>query len=115
VEDFLAYEDEEGYEDYGQYGAEEGGYEGTLVDADGNKGGDKLLYEYIVRDPVSGPRSHKCTLCGKTSTDRSNLRKHVESIHFPGIYSYDCKYCHEIFTTRNFLNLHIKTHKMASM
>ena len=36
VDDGMGY-DEEGYEDYGQYGAE-GGYEGTLVDADGNKG-----------------------------------------------------------------------------
>ena len=35
--------DEEGYEDYGQYGGEEGAYEGTLVDADGNKGRG-LLY-----------------------------------------------------------------------
>ena len=34
--DEMGYE-EEGYEDYGQYGAE-AGYEGTLVDADGNKG-----------------------------------------------------------------------------
>ena len=36
VDDGMGY-DEEGYEDYGQYGAD-GGYEGTLVDADGNKG-----------------------------------------------------------------------------
>jgi len=106
VDDGLNYDDEEGYEDYGQYGAEEGGYEGTLVDADGNKG-DKQLYEYIVRDPLSGPRSHKCTLCGKTSADRSNLRKHVENIHFPGIFSYTCKYCQDTFTTRNLLNHHV--------
>merc|ERR1712212_1089685 len=37
VDDGMGY-DEEGYEDYGAYGAD-GGYEGTLVDADGNKGG----------------------------------------------------------------------------
>ena len=37
VDDGMGY-DEEGYEDYGQYGAEEGTYEGTLVDADGSKG-----------------------------------------------------------------------------
>ena len=40
VDDGMGY-DEEGYEDYGQYGAE-GGYEGTLVDADGNKGKHSL-------------------------------------------------------------------------
>ena len=41
-DDGMGY-DEEGYEDYGQYGGEEGAYEGTLVDADGNKGRG-LLY-----------------------------------------------------------------------
>jgi len=107
VDDGMGY-DEEGYEDYGQYGAE-GGYEGTLVDADGNKGADKQLYDYIVKD---GPGSHSCSLCGKTSSDRSNLRKHVENIHFPGAFSYTCKYCNETQPTRNLLNLHIsKLHR----
>jgi len=121
VDDGMGY-DEEGYEDYGQYGAE-GGYEGTLVDADGNKGdygmfsaevGEKQFYSYIVKDPVSGPQSHKCSICGKIGSDRSNLRKHVESIHFPGVFSYKCKYCDKTFLTRNLLNLHIKTHKLTA-
>jgi len=112
VDDGLGY-DEEGYEDYGQYGAEEGAYEGTLVDADGNKGDDKLLYEYIVKHPAAGPRANKCTLCDKISNNRSNLRNHVENIHFPGTFVYNCKHCHETFSTRNFLNMHIgKHHKL---
>ena len=49
-------------------------------------GGDKQLYEYIVKDPESGPNSNKCTLCGKTGSDRSNLRKHVENVHFNGVF-----------------------------
>jgi len=111
VDDGMGY-DEEGYEDYGQYGAD-GGYEGTLVDADGNKG-DKALYEYIVKFPEGGPGANKCTICGKTSTNRSNLRNHVENIHFPGMFTYQCKYCHETFTTRNFLNMHGKIHKSSA-
>jgi len=103
VDDGMGY-DEEGYEDYGQYGAE-GGYEGTLVDADGNKGEDpKQLYDYIVKD---GPQSHRCTLCGKVSSDRSNLRKHVENIHFSGMFVYNCKYCSQNFPSRNKLNHHM--------
>ena len=71
----------------------------------------RLFYEYIVKDASSGPKAHKCTLCGKVGNDRGNLRKHVENIHFPGSFSYDCKYCTESFTTRNNLNMHIsKTH-----
>jgi len=106
VDDGMGY-DEEGYEDYGQYGAE-GGYEGTLVDADGNKGSDdKQLYEYIVKDPAGGPLCNKCTICGKTGNDRSNLRKHVENAHFNGVFSYECKYCPSIFGTRTKLNHHV--------
>jgi len=104
VDDGMGY-DEEGYEDYGQYGAE-GGYEGTLVDADGNKGDQRLLYQYIVKDDFQS-NWHKCTLCGKSGKDRGNLRKHVENIHFPGTFNYSCKYCSENFSTRNSLNIHI--------
>ena len=50
---------------------------------------------------------NKCVLCGKFSKDRSNMRKHVENIHFPNSYIYHCKYCAETFGTRNSLNLHI--------
>jgi len=112
VDDGMGY-DEEGYEDYGQYGAE-GGYDGTLVDADGNKGGDKQLYEYIVRAPEAGLKAHRCTLCGQTGNDRSNLRKHVENIHFPGTFSYTCKYCPpemavKTFPTRTKLQNHVSS------
>ena len=77
--------------------------------------GEKQFYEYIVKDLSSGPRSHKCTICGKLGTDRSNMRKHVESMHFPGVFSYNCKFCSLTFNTRNLLNLHIKTHKTVGL
>ena len=69
--------------------------------------GDKQLYEYIVKAPEVGPKCHKCTLCGKTGTDRSNLRKHVENKHFNGAFVYSCKYCSQTFPSRNTLNHHI--------
>jgi len=116
MDDSLQYTGDESYDDYGQYGAD-GGYDGAMVEPgmgahDNNKGEDRrLFYEYIVKDASSGPKAHKCTLCGKVGNDRGNLRKHVENIHFPGSFSYDCKYCTESFTTRNNLNIHIsKTH-----
>ena len=70
-------------------------------------GGEKLLYEYIVRHPEAGPRAHKCTVCGKIGNDRGNLRKHVESLHFPGSFRYACKYCQEEFDTKTKLNNHV--------
>ena len=68
---------------------------------------DKQLYEYIVKDPEGGPHCNKCTICGKTGNDRSNLRKHVENAHFNGVFSYECKYCPSIFGTRTKLNHHV--------
>ena len=68
---------------------------------------DKQLYEYIVKDPAGGPLCNKCTICGKTGNDRSNLRKHVENAHFNGVFSYECKYCPSIFGTRTKLNHHV--------
>jgi len=114
------YADEGGlgeYEDYGQYGDssyDEGQYSHSVVPAEGGKGNVSVtvFYEYIVKDPESGPKMHKCTICGKQGSDRGNLRKHVENIHFPGTLSYQCKYCTETFSTRNGLNHHFsKMHR----
>ena len=73
------------------------------------QGADEQLYDCTVKD---GPGLHRCSLCGKTSSDRNNPRKHVENIHFLGAFSYLCKYCNETYTTGNLLNLHIsKIHR----
>ena len=78
--------------------------------------GDKQLYDYIEKAPECGPRGHRCTLCGKTGNDRGNLRKHVENVHFPGTFSYQCRHCPTpaaIFPTRTKLNNHMSAmHKI---
>ena len=69
---------------------------------------DKQLYEYIEQVPTEdGLKLHRCTLCGKTGNHRNNLRKHVESLHFPGSFRYSCKYCREEFDTKTKLNNHV--------
>ena len=79
-------------------------------------GGDKQLYEYIIRYPEGGPRAHRCTMCGKVGNDRGNLRKHVESLHFPGSFVYTCKHCSEDFDTKTKLNNHVmRVCKKANM
>ena len=37
---------------------------------------------------------HKCTVCGKLSKDRGNLKRHVE-VHIDGL-SYQCNLCEKI-------------------
>ena len=66
----------------------------------------RQLNSCIEKYPEGGPRAHICKICLKVSNDRSNLRKHVENIHYPGTFVHDCKYCGESFTTRNMLYLH---------
>jgi len=112
MDDSLQYAGDESYDDYGQYGAE-GGYDAGLVDpgaVDANKDDVvKTLSQYIEKDPSSGPKAHKCTLCGKVSQDRSNIRKHVENIHFPNSFLYSCKFCGKTFNARNNMYVHVST------
>jgi len=112
VDDGMGY-DEEGYEDYGQYGAD-GGYEGTLVDADGNKGGSLDLQspedfkKYIVRTD----RGQTCSICHNFShSSKSNVRKHIESRHFPNSFSYSCPNCATVVGTQMALDKHMAIHK----
>ena len=77
-------------------------------------GGDKLLYQYIVANPEMGSNMHSCSICGKVGTSRSNLRMHIENIHFAGSFSHQCKFCEMTFPTRNLLYKHIKCHKYIS-
>ncbi|XP_023339304.1 protein abrupt isoform X29 [Eurytemora carolleeae] len=97
-----AYEDN--YEDYEGY---DQSYDSTMMDpnmtGDGNKGEVYNYNMYIRRDGAS----HTCTLCGKTSSDKSNLRKHVEDKHFPGSQQYICKYCNTSYSTKNSMYSHI--------
>ena len=65
------------------------------------------FYQYIEKDPDNGPKSHKCTVCGKTSNDRGNLRKHVESIHFKNSFVYNCAVCGKSFNAKNNLYVHM--------
>ena len=48
-----------------------------------------------------------CTVCGKVATNRSNLKKHIENIHFPGFNTYTCRICYMQFDTKNKHNHHL--------
>ena len=48
----------------------------------------------------------QCNLCGKISRDRTNLFEHVESIHFPGSYEYQCDQCGKKFDAKQKWRMH---------
>ena len=60
----------------------------------------------------------RCNLCGKISPKRKDSFQHVESIHFPGSYEYQCDQCDEKFDTKcrwrfHRTTVHSKSRKMS--
>ena len=64
---------------------------------------------YLDKEFLDGQVMHKCLICGRSSSDRGNMHKHVENIHFPNRFSYACKYCDHSFGTRKKMYYHIQT------
>ena len=63
------------------------------------------LLQFVHRSPDDG-RFH-CTLCNNFSHQNSSCtRNHVESHHYPNIFSYPCDLCEQIFDTRTKFNTH---------
>ena len=72
--------------------------------------GTKMFQDYIAKSDQSS--GWKCTICGKESAQKVNLVKHVESVHFPDLFSYDCKHCGKTFNAKNSLYAHVsRIHK----
>ena len=63
------------------------------------------LLQFVTRSPDDG-RYH-CTLCVKFSHQNSSCtRNHVESNHFPDVFTYPCDQCEQTFTTKTNFNMH---------
>jgi len=125
----LAYPDDS-YEDYGQYGDEQD-YQGGLAGmsgmgnhpvatgVDGTEGysfqDPTELLQFVRKDPDDS--KYYCTLCVDTvycHKNSYNTRNHVESQHFPKMFSYPCDKCDMTFSTNNAFSLHkSRKHKAA--
>ena len=53
-----------------------------------------------------GGRKYKCVLCTQIFHKKEHIENHVENIHFPGTFQYNCKYCGQSFDRRNMLYKH---------
>merc|ERR1712150_434461 len=49
-----------------------------------------------------------CKQCGYSSSDKSNLRRHIKSVH-KKIKNYECEKCENAFSQKVHLEKHIKT------
>ena len=50
-----------------------------------------------------------CSLCGKESFSKTDLSRHVESVHITNHPGYECSYCRVIVKSKNALRQHIST------
>jgi len=109
-------EEEGGYEEYEQYeeqyGDQQAGMDMVMVQGQGGdvgKGSNfqspEELLQYV--DKSAEGSTFECTLCSNFRAVRKGLvRNHVESIHFPGVFSYSCNLCNREFQGRNALAVH---------
>jgi len=113
------YQEDAGYEDYGDY--QDQGYSEIDNTMDHNismqgglhgKGGEpdrSILHEYIKKELINGRSLCVCTMCGKSNSQKQNLMNHVESVHFPNMFTYNCKYCGKTYNAKNSLYVHMST------
>ena len=64
--------------------------------------------KYIVKTD----RGQTCSICQDFShSSKSNVRKHIESRHFPNSFSYTCAYFDTVVGTQMALDKHMAIHK----
>eukprot|EP00092_Neocalanus_flemingeri_P003576 GFUD01003835.1.p1 GENE.GFUD01003835.1~~GFUD01003835.1.p1 ORF type:complete len:350 (-),score=90.05 GFUD01003835.1:25-1074(-) len=121
ADESLVYDDS--YDDYGQYAEDQGEMTGEQMtmeahDSAGYKIQDPSeLLQFVRKDPSD--QKFYCTLCVDTSYSHKasyNTRNHVESQHFPNMFSYPCDLCDMTFSTKNKFQLHkSRIHKNVKM
>jgi len=109
----TTYQEETGYEDYEQYDDEQQFgevntmqiVEGGVDPAGYNFESPEELLQFVGRSQEDN--KFECTVCGKFKAVRKGLvRNHIESIHFPGMFTYSCNICEKEFQGRNALAVH---------
>ena len=71
-----------------------------------------VLHSHIDKLPTETGWKYSYTLCGKENVQKANVVKHVESVHFPNLFSYQCKFWEKQFTASNSLYAHVsRNHK----
>ena len=63
---------------------------------------DELAQTYLLREDIL----YKCNLCGLTGKDKSDMKMHLESKHFPTDNGYACLLCKRMFNTKRAFKSH---------
>jgi len=100
---------EEGYDDYGQYD-DSAIVEGT-PGHDAAKGAITKPEDFEQFAIKNGSSSFSCSICSSHSSQLRDMKRHIESIHFPNTFTYSCTFCEKVFGTQNAYLNHKKIHK----
>jgi len=99
------------YGDYEGYDGMDASYDGGILDTsglavgaqDGNKDFSTTISEVLLFNQES--QMWQCTLCGRSNTDKSQIRRHAE-VHFKG-FVHSCPQCGVEKKTSTALRVHI--------
>ena len=65
-----------------------------------------MLLANISEEMGPGGKVFKCDLCSKIIKVKQNMLSHLESKHFPGMFSYECQQCGKKYNNRKSLGNH---------
>jgi len=100
----INYQEEE-YEDYGQYEAEQE-YAGHVATEAANTDIFTQLDAQISSMMYRGDKAWHCAVCEKTSPGKINITRHIEATHLENHPGLNCDVCGETVKNRNALRLH---------
>jgi len=113
MDESLAYQQEDSYEEFGGYEADQS-YEGGMVETGGLEQGqdpskgEKVEFEAFMQANATLVEGGKwsCFLCGKITSHIGNMRQHFETYHYKTSDTYSCKLCGKQCPTKNALACH---------
>eukprot|EP00092_Neocalanus_flemingeri_P063027 GFUD01076165.1.p1 GENE.GFUD01076165.1~~GFUD01076165.1.p1 ORF type:complete len:350 (+),score=83.13 GFUD01076165.1:56-1105(+) len=99
---------DESYEDYGQYEEEYNG-QGAGQSAAAGKDYSSLLENVVESSLTKQGSVYSCNLCGKECRDLTRGREHLEAKHYPSS-GYSCPHCSKHCKTKHALTCHISVY-----
>ena len=65
------------------------------------------LYQFVEKDVSITGSTFYCSICLKKAPTRRDIRNHVESIHFPNAFEYDCPFREKKLKTKKSKDWHM--------
>ena len=107
-EEYQDYQEEEGYgEEAEEYGQDL--YSGQQAESASGGEDHTVLFQYIDKKTSSDDNStyFECNICLKTGRREHLIISHLQTVHFPDSFSYNCQFCESTFRSKIILRSHV--------